>query len=564
MIDLAPRQTYISALMFSPTRSIVRMICGGQDFHGLKLIKDMQPDWSSEILKLEGHHDQITALTFSPDGHTLASASLDKAVRLWDVTTGEHVQTLDGHDSRVSAVIFSSDGQVVATASWDHTIRLWNVVTGNQLQKLEGHIREVLTIAFSPDGQLLASGSRDHTIRLWNMVGGKYEQTRKLEGHEDDVLAVAYSSDGQHVVSVSYDGTFRLWDAATGEQLRRFEPHSDIRITVAISPDSLIATVSQDRAVRIWDMEGHEKLRIDNHEGGITGLSFFGNGRKLLVSSRREVGLWDVTSGKHLQTFQSKGEYGSPVAFSPSRPVAASTCFDVVKLWDTSANQLTASAVGHEQPVSAIAFSPDGQTIVTACWDMALQLWDASRGVEGTPKKRLEGHENYISEVCLSADGRSVASIDGQTMRIWDAVKGKQTWMLEHESFEVAVFSPDGAAVATASTDETVRLWSVTTGEELVMFRVFTQKLAFTWDGQHLETEEGLLDVSAHVSPPAMSASASPPPPPKLELDDPWIRRGGEDVLWLPHEYRGPCWASYDNLLVLGQASGDVTFFTAV
>ena len=81
----------------------------------------------------------VNSVSFSPDGTKVASGSNDKTVKLWDVTSGECLQTLEGHSSRVKSVSFSPDGTKVASGSYDKTVKLWDVTSGECLQTLEGH-----------------------------------------------------------------------------------------------------------------------------------------------------------------------------------------------------------------------------------------------------------------------------------------------------------------------------------------------------------------------------------------------------------------------------------------
>jgi WD40 repeat protein len=69
-------------------------------------------------------------VAWSADGKTLASASWDRTVKLWDVATGQERATLLGHEDNVSAVAWSPDGKTVASAGFDKTIKLWDVSTG--------------------------------------------------------------------------------------------------------------------------------------------------------------------------------------------------------------------------------------------------------------------------------------------------------------------------------------------------------------------------------------------------------------------------------------------------
>ncbi|KAF4448241.1 nwd1 protein [Fusarium austroafricanum] len=212
--EIAPLQVYASALVFSPTRSLIRGLFEKEEPNWITLKPTVESDWNACLQTLEGHDSSVNSVAFSADGQRLASGSGDKTVKIWDTATGACLQTLEGHDNSVSSVAFSADGQRLASGSFDKTVKIWDAATGTYVQTLEGHNDLVISVAFLADSQRLASGSVDKTVKIWDAATGTCLQM--LEGHNNSVNSVAFSADSQRLASGSADKTVRIWDAAKG------------------------------------------------------------------------------------------------------------------------------------------------------------------------------------------------------------------------------------------------------------------------------------------------------------------------------------------------------------
>ena len=320
------------------------MECKTQNF------KLPNPPWQClhTLTEHSGRLSSVNALAISPDSKTLASASDDKIVKLWDLNTKKVLASLSGHSQAVKSVAFSPDGKILATASDDKTIKLWQIETLAEICTLLGHSHAVKSVAFSPDGQILASGSWDKTIKLWDVNTGTEICT--MTGHQLQVNSVAFSPQGQLLASASYDRTIRLWQIPALESshkefqnrpcyslLGTLSGHAWAVLTVAFSPDGkILATGSDDNTIKLWEVNtGQLICTLVGHSWSVVAVAFTADGETLLSAScDKTVKLWRVSTAEEIVTLSGHVDSVSAVAVSKVTQLIASGSRDkTIKLW---------------------------------------------------------------------------------------------------------------------------------------------------------------------------------------------------------------------------------------
>jgi WD40 repeat protein len=371
---------------------------------------------------------QFSAVVFSPDGRTLAAA-MTHGVGLWDVTTGREICPIPEHRLGVGAIQFARDGRTLITQDqgWggfrddiDGMPRFWDAVTGRRL--LSEDDRQLSAGILSPDGKILASlGGDAGGIVLWDTKTGK---RRHHVGPGDKVEHYWLAPDGKHLLVLTMTETpsgarksaMRLWETATGKEINLFGDDTGGSWPAGFSPDGNRVVVVFNDCVIVWDIGTRRRLhtfKIDP-ENRVFSFAFSLDGKLLTFAEwGGRIRLCRIDSGKELPSL----------------------------LNEQTKEKLPRSGI-------ATALTPDGRTVFTTDMDRNVFGWERATG---GLRLGWRAHESRVIAVCVSLDGKMLATTGDGTALTWDvaALAGARDGLTPKElSGRWADLSSDDAARA--------------------------------------------------------------------------------------------------------------------
>ncbi|NVB39668.1 protein kinase [Pseudenhygromyxa sp. WMMC2535] len=468
----------------------------------------------SEVI-LRGHDAVVTAMVFDDAGGALYSADSKGAVWRWSVDTGEGSE-LYRHGAEVSSLGLSPDGRRLASGSVDGELRVWTQAGGSlSLARYGGAVSQ---LRFSSDGGRLLSASKDELARVHDLVKGT---TQTFVGHTGPVYSAAFDAAEARVLTTSKDRSARVWRADTGALEAVLRGHErGVFFGAFVGADGgrgrgQILTAADDGQVRRWslaeDGAASRGMVITEHQRAITAFAVEGervvtgsvdgevrvaNWRAGAGASERLVDHGDdvrfvgfgpqgvVSAGMDARAFvTAPGLSGPPRAFEGHRQVIFTGAMDgggrrlatgswsgEIRVWALDQAPLVTALERHRERVFDAQGDAAGTRFVTASFDGRARIW---RAEDGALLETLDAGNAVVNAAVFSPDGRRLASAGRGPVSLWalgsafgsTAGAGREPALrvLLDEGAQVwdLAFDDEGARLAAASSDATVRVWEL-------------------------------------------------------------------------------------------------------
>jgi len=302
-------------------------------------------------IALFGEPPATATTALAPDADRFALAGTDGAIRLWSLRTRTRVAALrsemhqrTGHDAVALSLAFSRDGRYLASGHVDGAVRLWDLGASREVPVKLKHEAMVAAVAFAPSGAALASGGMDSNVKLWDVAAALAgEARRELHRQPFGVTAMCYAgAEGQLLVTGHAKAVLRVVDANSGRLVATLRgPEAQISLLVPVRDGRTIAALSQDRTIRLFDLESRaETLSVPGHRTKqTTALAFFPDGPLAAsVALDNAVFVWDLVSQAPVTTFWGPtGEGYLGLAMSRDAMLAAALTDGRIRLWGPAA-----------------------------------------------------------------------------------------------------------------------------------------------------------------------------------------------------------------------------------
>jgi WD40 repeat protein len=446
-------------------------------------------DVSTHIIRLPG--TSSSAPTFSVDGRWVATASaLGRTAQLWRLNDDGGPPTsisLPGHEGTIYVLLFTRDGNTLVTASADRTVRVWDLTSAQPAETsivLHGQNGVVTFAGFDNAQRWLFTGG-DGTVRLWSLDSVRARTVQRK------VKRPAFSADGRRAAGFDEHDNLQIWSPLDFHiPIRTIPDRMDRSETPTLSANGRwLAAVTEEGSVEIWDLDASDlsaaSTKLPEVENGYEPLSISADGSRIATSNRDgELQVWNRTGTTIAKRYDltydsSRFTLGSTVVMSSDGRVVVATGDengeDLALVWDLTGQNPTAVAQTLANASRYLAFGSDGRLLITGLNDSLAAVWDLHAFYENsgpiTLRATLSNQSATATAVAASSAATNLVAtvnqLDGpgggkpiNQVRLWDlsSSSAPRSILLPTSDGEI-MFSPDQMALITLGTSGQAHVW---------------------------------------------------------------------------------------------------------
>ncbi|NDJ55252.1 MAG: hypothetical protein GYB68_19445 [Chloroflexi bacterium] len=412
-------------------------------------------------------------LSISPDGSKVATATWLGQALIFDVDSGQPLESLDGQFTNMTSLNWSSDSELLTAGYYfEDTTITWRVGRLDPDGKQEAGDTRV----WSPDGSRLAISRSDGSVRIQNVADP--DEDHRLVGHESSVVEMVWAQPNL-LVTRSWDGLIILWNPITGQMQHRLSNHTRDKLwSTAVAPDGLIAAGTESGSVQLWDPSIQQRLSTwHGHNQPVIELAFSADGRWLASGQPNgRVVLWNRASGMATAQWEPEQlQYLSGLAWHDSQLLIVTSRLTLH--WDPDAALeptifgSSADNVTDFDLVSANGDLPSQMALSIASPEASRNNFLANSLVliSLTPQRErvILRNPNLLGfrQVAWSADGSMIAVSDEGNLIVWEVA----TRQIVHHEQNVGLISHLGWTA-----DNGAVLFSRISGEYLIGIDIAT------------------------------------------------------------------------------------------
>ncbi|HET6974680.1 MAG TPA: AAA-like domain-containing protein [Pyrinomonadaceae bacterium] len=403
----------ISLMFFSPDGNKLIAATSKGKLYGWDMLNHRLLDGFTE-----NHTNEVMSFSFSPNGKTLATGSVDRTVKLWDLDSGKYLRTILGHGGWVTALHFSADGRYLLSGDADGLIKVWDMTIRELPVWPDQKAKSIAETAFTPAQKLIAIGrTAEGQLNLWDLSNGKVLFDL---GHSNSIDRAAFSTDAS-LVALAVGSQLRVYSVATGNLISTRATSGNGVYSVEFSPDGTsVLSCDRDGNIIVSTVANGGSEASLNSGNGYYRAVFSPDG-KLIASADQDgqIRIWNLASQKIDKTLRGHTSVVKFISFSPDGKLLASAGEDnTVRIWDLSSEQELQVPI-HSSFVERLAFTPDGKRLLTAAYDGAVILWDVAEMQEVITLQRRGDPPSCTK---FSQNGLTLAvSDENGAIKVWQA-----------------------------------------------------------------------------------------------------------------------------------------------